>query len=237
MKISYILLFTVLFFSTSCVNDYSEGTKHEDQISHSYNTDSSSKDVASIGEDIEKVIQDREAPDRKQWQKPQKVVQKLGNVSGKVVADIGAGHGFFTIHFLPKAEKVIAIDIDTSAIAFLEDLKTRLKDNLKEKMETRLVDTDDPKLLPNEVDIIFMSNTYSYIENKVDYLKAASKGLKPGGRICIVDHKMKKLPSGPKVTRVPLFIVEQQMEEAGLNHLSSDDQLLPYQYIVIAEKK
>ena len=72
----------------------------------------------------------------------------------------------------------------------------------------------------------------------MDYLKTVYKGVKPGGRICIVDFKMKKLPNvfPPVSDRIPLFEVENQLEEAGFRHLFSDDQTLDYQYIVIAEK-
>lgn len=51
-------------------------------------------------------------PDRVIWQKPEMVMELLGDMKDKVVADIGAGTGFFTFRLLQQAKKVIAVDID-----------------------------------------------------------------------------------------------------------------------------
>jgi hypothetical protein len=70
-------------------------------------------------------------------------------------------------------------------------------------------------------------------------LKTVYKGVKPKGRIYIVDFKMKILPQiFPNAEeRVPLFEVERHLQEAGFKHVFSDDKTLDYQYIVIAEKE
>src|SRR5690606_26217477 len=50
------------------------------------------------------------------WQKPASVISKLGDLSDKVVADIGAGTGYFSFRLAFHAHKVIAVDIDTNAL-------------------------------------------------------------------------------------------------------------------------
>ena len=218
---------------TSCVGEYNSGKENPLAQSHDYDS------TTSGNSELEQATKDSENPDRNNWQKPRRVIERLGVLTDKVVADIGAGSGYFSFQILPNAGKVIAIDIDPQALAQIDTLAKSLSSNLQPKLETRLVGFDDPKLKDEEVDIVFLSNTYSYIENKVDYLKTVFNGVKPKGRIYIVDFKMKKLPQiFPNAEeRIPLFEVEKHLEAAGFRHVFSDDQTLDYQYIVIAEKE
>jgi SAM-dependent methyltransferase len=233
MKLIYIFLLTFVIILTSCDSEgFKSGNDTKFPISHNY-------DFHSDGySELDDAIKKNENPDRNNWQKPRKVIERLGNLTGKVVADIGAGSGYFSFQILPNAGKVIAIDIDFNALAQIDTLGKLLPEKLQSKLETRLVGFDDPKLKDEEVDIVFLSNTYSYIENKVDYLKIVYKGVKPKGRIYIVDFKMKTLPQifPSAEERIPLFEVEKHLAAAGFRHVFSDDQTLDYQYIVIAEK-
>ena len=108
------------------------------------------------------------------WQKPNVVIKRLGDLEGKVVADIGAGpYGYFTLRIAHQtaAEKIIALDIDQNAIKFIEGAKILLAENIRNRIETRLVLPDDPKLEPAEADVVLIVNTYTYIEDNVNYLK------------------------------------------------------------------
>ena len=174
------------------------------------------------------------------WQKPNEVLRRLGgDLGAKTIADIGAGpNGYFTFKFVNVAKKVIAIDIDKDAIDFMESGKVKLPEVIQKKMETRLVPYDDPMLKKDEADIVFISNTFPYIENQISYLEKVKDGMPVGGRICIVDFKMRKIPAvfPPVDGRLPLYKVEEELEAAGFQHLISYDDVLEYQYIVIAEK-
>ena len=233
MKLIYTLLLIFILGFTACDGDvFNSGGDTQLPIPHKY--DSNPDGYSELND----AIKENENPDRNNWQKPRRVIERLGNLTDKVVADIGAGSGYFSFQILPNAGKVIAIDIDPTALAQIDTL-INLRPDLQPKLETRLVGFNDPKLANEEVDIVFLSNTYSYIENKVDYLKTVYKGVKPKGRIYIVDFKMKILPQiFPNAEeRIPLFEVEQHLQEAGFKHIFSDDKTLDYQYIVIAEKE
>jgi len=233
MKLIYTLLFAfAMIFISFNDDELKSGTNSNLPILHNYDSDPDGYSK------LDDAIKKSENPDRNNWQKPRKVIDRLGALKNKVVADIGAGSGYFSFQLLPSAGKVIAIDIDQNALAQIDTLARSLSSTLYSKLETRLVGFDDPKLKDEEIDIVFLSNTYSYIENKVDYLKTVYKGVKPKGRIYIVDFKMKILPQiFPKAEeRIPLFEVERHLEEAGFKHIFSDDKSLDYQYIVIAEK-
>lgn len=175
--------------------------------------------------------------DRFHWQRPDFVIDQLGDLSNKVVADLGAGSGYFSFRLVKKAKKLIAIDIDPSMIALLEDEKSYYNDEIQSRFESRLATPSDPKLKNNEVDIILMVNTYPYIEYRINYFTRLRECLKPGGLLMIVDFKKRNLPIGPdKELKVAITTVEDELAQAGYTRMVSDDYSLAYQYIVKAYK-
>ena len=168
------------------------------------------------------------------WQRPEMVLQMFGDLSNKTVADIGAGYGFFTFRLAEKSDKVIAIDIS-------EDVEDYLAKNtpneLKEKVEVRLVSPSSPRLKSEEVDAVLMVNTYMYLDDRVDYLKKVRLGLATKGKILINDFKKKQTSVGPPYpSRIPLYRVEEELKRAGFSVVQTDDTSLEYQYLVLAEK-
>ena len=107
---------------------------------------------------------------RSTWQKPNMVIDKLGDLSDKTVADIGAGTGYFTFRMAFKASKVIAVDIDPDMIALLESFRMNLPSEIQGKIETRLVSANDPMLKEDECDVVVIINTIAYISPLQPYL-------------------------------------------------------------------
>ena len=181
---------------------------------------------------------DEDIRDRTIWQKPYDVIHMLGSLEGKTVADIGAGSGYFSFRFIYEAAHVIAIDIEPEIIQLMDQEIKFYKQDLQDKIEARLATPNDPKLQPAEADIVFMSNTYTYLPNRVNYLKDLKSKFKPGGKIMIIDFKKKLSPIGPaQKNRLAQSEVEQNLLDAGYRLLVSDDRKLEYQYIIIAEPK
>lgn len=169
------------------------------------------------------------------WQKPDLVLSLLGNLRGKTIADIGAGTGFFAFRVANNGGKVIAIDIDPRAIAWIEAEKKRYPVDVQALLETRLAAPDNPNLEPNEVDVVLMVNTYIYLDDRITYFRNLRSGLKKDARLIIIDFKENETPIGPKVEeRIPLRQVQSELTQAGYAIVSSDDQSLEYQYIVTA---
>lgn len=182
-------------------------------------------------------MEDIDSRDRENWQKPQMVISRLGDLSDKVVADIGAGTGYFTMRLARKAQRVIAIDIEQK---FLDYIKRRLdksspRDHLQ--VETRLTQPDDPSLRESEADLVLLINTYSFISNRVDYFSKVQSGIRKGGRLVVVDFKKEPLPVGPpsedKVRWQEVFM---ELDSAGFTDLQIDSTGLDYQYTVTAFK-
>ena len=244
-----ILLFFLILSIYSCEQDSNNSRTlfvkiHDDSLAiPSENHDSTriSKRISWINKLIESDEDIYASKNRDLWQQPQTIINYLGNLKGKTLADIGAGpNGYFTFIIATRTnvKKVIAIDIDEKALKYIDDYKQKLSDNQKEKIETRLVSPTNPQLKEGEVDFILVSNTLTYIDDRLDYLKKLRKGLSKNGQILIIDSKMKKLPKifPSRKYRMPLYQMEEIIEEAGFTHILSDDLALNYQYIVLAKK-
>jgi SAM-dependent methyltransferase len=185
---------------------------------------------------FEGLVMDFESKDRGIWQKPDMVISMLGDLEGKTVADIGAGTGYFTFRIVPKAQKVIGIDIDKRFIQFMDSVKVRLPQHYRNRFESRLAKSDDPLLKPAEANDVIIVNTYGYIQNRVQYLKTLSKGIAPGGLLLIIDFKKNNLPIGPPDEfKVALGDVQQELLAAGFIIEKIDKDALDYQYILLAK--
>ena len=174
------------------------------------------------------------------WQKPSEVINKIGDLTGKTVADIGAGTGYFTFRFMRQAKKVIAIDIDQEMIDLIEMFKENLEPDQQDKIETRLATAEDAKLWPEEADVIVIINTIGYIDDLTLYLTKLRRGLAPGGMIVIVDFKMKRITEDiapPAEYRVGILELENMLSEAGYSDIDTDDTSLDYQYMIVAKKE
>lgn len=172
------------------------------------------------------------------WNKPEMVIERLGDLTGKTVADIGAGTGFFSMRLAKVADKVIAIDIDPGLVSYLDSVRVlQLEPEYANRLEPRLASATDPELQPEEVDAVVVANTYMYINNRVEYLQNLMRGMKPGAQLLIIDFKKKRIPVGPDSRyKVTLFEVETELERAGFTNIQSNDRLLDYQYLVQARR-
>lgn len=233
-QLKLILALSLFIFLIACD---SEPKETEQTITTPTETETSTH--PSPDDEGSGVTTDYDLETREIWQKPELVLQFLGGLKGKIVADIGAGTGFFTFKMVEAgAEKVIAIDVDPYYPHFLDSTKIRrLPPRLQDRLETRLTTPDNPGLKKEEVDVVVIVNTFMYIENHNTYLKVLKNGLKEGGKLLIIDFKKKRTDVGPPAKlREPLFQVENELYEAGYKNVITNDCALDFQYIVIAEK-
>jgi ubiquinone/menaquinone biosynthesis C-methylase UbiE len=183
--------------------------------------------------DFDQLVAHFEDPNRAGWQKPAAVIASLGPLRGKTVADIGTGTGYFAFPISAKAAKVIAIDIDKRFLDYIERKKRTL--GIGAKIETRLTAPDSPGLKTGEADVVIIVDTLHHIENRVEYLKKLRNDLRKGGVVVIVDYKKQKTPPGPPVhLRLAKNEVESELKAAGFAVISTQTDLLPYQYVIKA---
>ena len=175
-----------------------------------------------------------EAADRDEWQRPEWVLDQLALKPDAIVADLGAGSGYFSRRLakrLPQG-RVLALDIDPGMIDYIE--KDAKRDGLT-NIETRLIATDDPGLDPESVDVVFLSNTLHHISNRSDYYGKLVSALKPDGRLINIDFYKRDLPVGPRSLdhKLAKAVVQEEFTAACL-FVSQDMTGLPYQYFLEA---
>ena len=230
--IYFLLIVLFAIVQSSCDDERNSTSKQDEQIDSL-----SSQTEDDLKNDIRSLVKNSSESARDIWQKPSLIINKFDQISTKIIADIGAGTGYFSLRMLPIASKVIAIDIDENVLIYLDSLKTLFPPELKEKLETRLVVENDPGIKDQEVDGILISNTYTYLEDRHEYLKRMKDLMKPNATLVIVDYKKRHLPVGPpKEMKISISDLEDEIVGAGFIVDEIDDQSLKYQYILKAYK-
>jgi len=115
-------------------------------------------------------------------------VMRLAKVGpGQVVADIGAGEGYYTVRLAPavgKKGRVLAEDIVPEVI---DRLAQRVQHQGLDNVAVRLGTPDDPRLPPASFDRIFLVHVYHEVQNPYAFLWHLRDGLKTNGEIVVVD--------------------------------------------------
>lgn len=142
----------------------------------------------------EKVFDD---PKRAEWQQPATIVQALSLAPGMMVADVGAGTGYFE-HALGTAVGprgvVLAVEVEPNLVTHL---RARAEREGTANVIPVLGSTTDPRLPAGRVDRILYVDTYHHLDDRVDYFRRLRAALAPGGRIVIVDWKKEEAAIGP----------------------------------------
>lgn len=178
-----------------------------------------------------------EDPKRDAYQKPHEVLTALNIKPGEVIADIGAGSGYFALrlaHFVGDKGKVYAVDVSPDMV---RHLNRRIRETKASNVVTILADNDDPLLADRSVNRFFICDVWHHIENPTKYLSLMKKMLKPSGEIVMIDFHKKELPVGPpmqmKIAREDLI---KQMETNGFK-MTKEHTFLPYQYFLVFAAK
>ena len=151
-----------------------------------------------------------ESPSRDTWQKPDQVIKTLHISPRDVVADIGAGGGYFTERFSKTVGPfglVYATDVQD---VMLEDLKKRANARGLHNVKVVRGAFDNPMLPENSCDLVFFSSVYKEIDNRVDYMRKVRRVLKPGGRVAIIEYD-----PGPRWWALPLKCAFHQNRSRG----------------------
>jgi predicted methyltransferase len=178
----------------------------------------------------EKVFDD---PARAGWQQPAAVVDALGLSSGMVVADVGAGTGYFTRALsdaVGTGGVVLAIEVEPTLVAHL---RSRAEREGKANVIPVLGSRRDPRLPAGRVDRVLFVDTYHHIDDRVAYFRRLQAALAPGGRIVVVDWEKRQDAIGPPLDhRLARAQVVQEMERAGYRPVGEGTRL-PYQYVLV----
>ncbi|MGR3292391.1 MAG: class I SAM-dependent methyltransferase [Candidatus Scalindua sp.] len=172
------------------------------------------------------------------WQDTEEIMDRLHLGAGDIVADIGAGSGYFTI---PLASRV-----GEKGLVFAEEIQIEMINYISRKVEeldlknVRVIfgKPDDPSLLDNFFNLIFLANTYHELEKPFLMLESIKKDLRYSGRLAIIDwDPAKQSPFGPPIeVKVPENTVIKELERSGFELIQKHN-FMPYHYFLVFRKK
>lgn len=179
-----------------------------------------------------------ERPEREAEERTDLLIEALAFKPGEVVADIGAGSGYFSWR--------IAQRIGATGIVYAVDIQQEFLDLLAANMKKRGVDdivkpvlgtVQDPKLPSASVDTILVVDVYHELDYPYEMTRAMSDALKPGGRLVLVEYR----GEDPEVPIKPLhkMTVAQVKKEMSVQPLILENviETLPRQHIIVLRKK
>jgi len=176
-----------------------------------------------------------ERPEREAEEKPQLLVESMGLKPTDVVADIGAGTGYFAFRLAPLVPqgKVLAVDIQQE---MLDLLVANAKKRGVGNVEPVFGATADPKLPRDGVDVVLMVDAYHEFDQPREMMQAVVASLRLGGRVVLVEYRAED----PNVNIKPLHKMTEaqavrEMAAAGLTHVQTKG-VLPQQHLMIFAK-
>jgi ubiquinone/menaquinone biosynthesis C-methylase UbiE len=172
-------------------------------------------------------------PERVQEEQPHRAIAALGLRPGDVVADVGAGTGYYTVRLaraVAPGGQVYATDIQPEMLARLD---RRVRDERVRGVTPILATEDDPRLPPGGLDLILMVDVYHELARPQLMLRKLRAALKPGGRLVLIEFR-KEDPRVPIRPEHKMSVAEARLElEAEGYQLDRVIGVLPWQHILV----
>jgi ubiquinone/menaquinone biosynthesis C-methylase UbiE len=152
-----------------------------------------------------------------------------------VVADVGAGTGYFSFPIAERVPdgRVLAIDIQPEMLAIIEERSDSLGVT---NVETVLGQIDDPALPAGEVDLILMVDAWHEFSHPHEMGLGMVDALKPGGQLVLIEYRMED-PAVPikRLHKMSEAQARKEMEGLGLRWVRTES-FLPQQHFMVFEK-
>jgi len=172
-------------------------------------------------------------PEREREEAPSKAIAALGLKPGDVVADIGAGSGYYTVRVaaaVGPTGRVVATDLQPGMLAIL---KARLAREHVRNVELVQGRADDPVLPAKTFDLLLMVDVYHELASPQVFVRKLKEALKRDGRLVLIEFRRED-------PRVPIreehkMSVEQVREELGADGFRIERviDVLPWQHIIV----
>jgi ubiquinone/menaquinone biosynthesis C-methylase UbiE len=176
-----------------------------------------------------------ERQSREQEESISLALENLPISSNSVVADIGAGSGYYTFRIAPKVPegKVYAVEIQDEAIQYLQN---RTKELGFSNVVPIMGAEQTPNLPANSIDLVIMVDVYHELEYPQEMLAAIKESLKPDGKILLIEYR----GEDPEVAIKPLHKmtvkqVEKELKANGFK-LAENGQFMNIQHFLVFEK-
>ena len=176
-----------------------------------------------------------ERSDREKEEAPSKAIAMLGLAPDTVIADIGAGSGYYSFRIAPLVPKgqVIAVDIQPEMLRYLRDESAKLG---IPNVAPHLGAIDDIKLPANTLDAALMVDAYHEFSHPAEMLQSLHKALRPGGKIYLLEYRAED-PEVPikRLHKMSEAQAIKEYEALGFTFVENKPGL-PWQHLLIFEK-
>jgi ubiquinone/menaquinone biosynthesis C-methylase UbiE len=176
-----------------------------------------------------------ERPEREREERTDLLISRLPLETDDVVADVGAGTGYFSFPMAQRVPegRVLAVDIQQE---MLDIINQRRREGAPTNVETVLGTITDPNLPPGGVDLILIVDAYHEFSHPYEMGTAMAEALVPGGQLILIEYRAED----PRVPIKPLHKMTEaqavaEMEAIGLEHVRTED-FLPQQHFMVFEK-
>lgn len=209
-----------------------------------YTTKTPSRDGTGkvyLGREISHVMGHRgaawlERQSRVREELPDLAVQAMGLSPDSVVADIGAGTGYFTFRmatFVPEG-RVFAVDIQPEMLAIIRERMVQWSIDNVVPVKGQV---GDPMLPPNSIDAALFVDAYHEFSHPHEMMQGIVRALRPGGRVYLIEYRGED-PAIP-IKRLHKMTQKQairEMKVVGLEWVETRD-FLPTQHFMIFQKQ
>ncbi len=176
-----------------------------------------------------------ERANREREERTDLVVTNMELAPDAVVADIGAGSGYFAFRISPRVPqgRVLAVDIQPEMLQVIERRKESAGTS---NVETVLGTATDPNLPAASVDAALMVDAYHEFSDPREMMSALVEALRPGGRVFLIEYR----EEDPSVPILPLHKMSAaqarlEMEAVGLEFVENRA-MLPQQHFLVFRK-
>lgn len=174
-------------------------------------------------------------PSRLLQERPEAAIDALEVQPTDVVADIGAGSGYFVARLAPRVEqgKVVAVDVQPE---MLDLVRRRVAAQSLDNVDLVLGRSDSSNLTPESVDLALMVDAYHEFAYPREMMQSIVKALKPGGRVVLAEYRAENpLIMIKRLHKMSEAQVKREMAVVGLQWIKTSD-VLPQQHLLFFQK-
>ena len=176
-----------------------------------------------------------ERPGRETAEFPNRVVEALDLQPHEIVADIGAGTGYFTFKISPEVSQglVLAVDIQPE---MLDEIRARMTADSVANVMPILGTAENPNLPVDSVDVVLIVASYHQFSHPHEMMQNIVTALKPGGRLVLVEYRGEDATIAVNaLLKMTEAQARKEMAAHGLVWSQTQD-FLPQQHFMVFEK-
>jgi ubiquinone/menaquinone biosynthesis C-methylase UbiE len=176
-----------------------------------------------------------ERTDREKEEAPSKAIALLELAPDTVIADIGAGSGYYTFRLaeILLQGRVVAVDIQQEMLDYLKEEAARRKIT---NVLPHLGAVDDIRMEAGTLDAVLMVDAYHEFSHPVEMLQSIRKALKPGGKVYLLEYRAED-------PNVPIKALHKMSKDQAIKEFVAlgfefveDKPELPWQHLLIFRK-